>query len=355
MTDVNIIRMFWHGEPPGLWEQLSIRSFLAQGHRVEVHAYTDMPLPAGAVLVDAAQTLPASQVFTYARGRGKGSFAAFANQFRYKLLHERGGTWSDCDMLCLRPFNDLPPVCVGRESPQTVNNGLLRFPAGHPLTAALYEQAAHMGSNILWGEAGPKLLTRLLADHSDVVVLPANAFYPMHWRDAWRLIKPDNLDECTRLTAGSHAVHWWNEMLRRFTIPKDRLPPEESWLGQQATTLLGEVPRWSAVQIDQWINGYDAQILAKPLQRFLQGQLPLPHYLVACADVSDQSGMTDKAIELLDTAHRLWPGDPAARLRLASILLRLGRTGEAAPHLQAALADPRTREHAQKLQAGRLS
>lgn len=314
-----------------------------------------MPLPAGAVLVDAAQTLPASQVFTYARGRGKGSFAAFANQFRYKLLHERGGTWSDCDMLCLRPFNDLPPACVGREDPEAVNNGLMRFPAGHPLTAALYEQAAHMGSNILWGEAGPKLLTRLLASHPDVVVLPANAFYPVYWQEAWRLLKPDRRDECAKLTAGSHAVHWWNEMQRRLGVPKDRLPPADSWLGQQATRLLGAVPHWSDAQIDQWIDGYNARQLSKPLQRFLAGEQPLAHCLVACARVSNSSNKPDKAIELLQAAHRLWPEDPAASLGLAATLLQLGRHAEAGPYLQAALADPRTREHAQKLQAGRLS
>jgi hypothetical protein len=40
---------------------------------------------------DAAEILGPEAFFVYEEGPGKGSPAAFANQFRYKLLADRGG------------------------------------------------------------------------------------------------------------------------------------------------------------------------------------------------------------------------------------------------------------------------
>ena len=43
----------------------------------------------------------ASDIFRY---RDNGSYAGFANFFRYELLRKRGGWWVDLDTICLRPF-----------------------------------------------------------------------------------------------------------------------------------------------------------------------------------------------------------------------------------------------------------
>src|SRR5258705_11250485 len=99
------IQMLWIGSRLSALEQLSIRSFLANGHAVHLYAYGEVAgVPAGTTTRDAREILPEAEVFTYSTGFGKGSPSAFSNYFRYKLLHERGGMWCDIDIVCLQPF-----------------------------------------------------------------------------------------------------------------------------------------------------------------------------------------------------------------------------------------------------------
>ena len=163
MSDnTDVVRMFWYGSTLSPYERLSIASFLKHGHHVEVFSYSELNLPEGAVRVDAATVLPESEVFAYRRGAGKGSVSAFSNMFRYKMLHELGGLWADCDVLCLRPMHSLPAACVAWEDGATVATGVMRFPPGHALPGELYRQAVALGKDIVWGQIGPQLLTRLL-------------------------------------------------------------------------------------------------------------------------------------------------------------------------------------------------
>ena len=47
--------------------------------------------------------------------QAKGSFAAFSNLFRFKMLAERGGIICQRpDMLCLKPFHELPEAWAGQ-------------------------------------------------------------------------------------------------------------------------------------------------------------------------------------------------------------------------------------------------
>ncbi len=146
-----VVRTLWHGAPFTVWEELSVRSFLRQGHPVEVFCYDEIDLPAGAVPMDGREILPESEVFSYADGPAKDSFAAFSNLFRAKLLLERGGIWADLDLLCMRPLTELPAACAGTYFDR-VNGALLRFPPGNALCRRVYEQARDLGPTIPLGE-----------------------------------------------------------------------------------------------------------------------------------------------------------------------------------------------------------
>src|SRR5690606_9502875 len=85
-------KSFWLGNRLPLLQVLSLQSFIAHGH--EYHLYVYDPIenaPEGVVLCDASKILPRQSVFTYQKGFGKGSYSAFSNLFRYKLLLEHGG------------------------------------------------------------------------------------------------------------------------------------------------------------------------------------------------------------------------------------------------------------------------
>ena len=124
----NIVRTLWHGSALSVYEGCRCALSSKCGHEVEVYAYEAIDVPQGVRLCDANEIIPRSEIFSYGSGLARGSFAAFSNLFRLKLLYERGGIWADLDVLCLKPMHDLPPSFVGRESDKWLNGALLRSP-----------------------------------------------------------------------------------------------------------------------------------------------------------------------------------------------------------------------------------
>lgn len=348
MSDnANVVRMFWHGTTISSYERLSIASFLKHGHRVEVFSYNELSLPDGAVRVDAATILPEREVFTYQRGAGKGSVSAFSNLFRYKMLYELGGIWADCDVLCLRSMHSLPVACVAREDSVSVNNGVMRFPPGHALPDELYRQAVALGQDIVWGQIGPQLLTRLLPQFPDVEILPAQSFYPVHWREAWRLVLAGEYDHCASAAEGSYAVHWWNEVFRRIGIPKEKLPPRGSFLEQHASDILGgDVDAWPEAMVATWVGNYRKSSMPGMFKQYREGHGDLADVLRDLGMEQMNAGRWQKAVDAFAAAHRVRPDGAYIRLLLAQSLIALGKPGESGPHLRAALENPATRERA---------
>src|SRR5437773_4701676 len=159
-----IIQGLWIGAGLSVMEQLSIASFLRNGHEYHLYTYNELPnVPAGTVIRDGNEILPASAIFQY---KDRPSYAGFSNLFRYKLLLERGGWWADADVVCLRPF-DFPEEYVfsselnaGRE---IVNCGAIKAPKGSEAMAYAWRvcQAKKPGQ-LAWGETGPRLMSEVV-------------------------------------------------------------------------------------------------------------------------------------------------------------------------------------------------
>lgn len=232
------VHMFWHGAEPARVERLAMRSFAAHGHEVTLHVYEEPnSVPPGIELADARETLPVAELF---RHRKTGSYAPFADWFRYRVLQRLGGIWADTDCVCLRPLQYAVPEVYAWQDGQQINNAILSLPAGHELAAWMAQCCAwpnrflpyddlrtkwrkarrrmHPGNGrdrVKWGEYGPAGFTaaaRYLgyADRA----LPSWHFYPLHYLE-WRLVfeaAPAGLEP--RLERSS-AVHLYNEMMRR--------------------------------------------------------------------------------------------------------------------------------------------
>ena len=211
------VQMFWHGAPLSRMERLSMASFLAHGHPLDLYVYDEpLAVPAGVRLLEAQQLVSRNLLF---RTRRTGSLAPFADWFRYRLLLERGGLWADAEQ---------------------VNNAVLGMPAGHPLAAwmsAICEfpnrilpydglgarlrkwrrRALHRDrrERLPWGELGPKGLTRA-ARHLGYLeqARPQRDFYPVPCQ-AWRVLFEDSVQSRSLSLADSYCVHLWNEMTRR--------------------------------------------------------------------------------------------------------------------------------------------
>jgi hypothetical protein len=100
-----IIQGLWIGPRLTRFEHNSIKSYLNHGYTY--HLYTYYPVdnvPNGVIYKDAREILPESEIFYY-----NGSIAPFSDMFRYKLLYDKGGVWTDCDIICLGRFPDNKP------------------------------------------------------------------------------------------------------------------------------------------------------------------------------------------------------------------------------------------------------
>lgn len=228
--------MLWiRGELSRL-ELLSVRSFLAHGHPVELYTY-DAPanLPPGVLVRDAAEIVPESLApLNPVAPFAKGSMGAFSDYFRYHLLGARGGWWSDLDVVCLRPWQFAEPALTASTDEKgfgrIANTCVMRFPAQHPLMLACRSAIAQFDiSQVDINQTGPLLLHEKMGELGlrHLTTAPS-VFCPVPWNASWQLLRPlwqrftfDEIKQRIRrphltshFTTATVATHLWNETWR---------------------------------------------------------------------------------------------------------------------------------------------
>ncbi len=227
-------RSFWHKGPLSPYEHLCLKSFISKGHDLTLYCYERIEAPMHVRVEDAAAILPEEQVFFYQRGRGAGSVAGFSNWFRYKLLHDFGGWWTDTDVICLSEVVPESSLCFAYQDESTLNCALLKIPVGHHLSITLLGEAIALGRNVQWGQCGPHLLTRIVRELClGDWALPPQALYPLHYSRATDLLDPQMRDRVAEATRRSYFIHLWNEMLCRARVSKHARPPTGSYLWEK--------------------------------------------------------------------------------------------------------------------------
>lgn len=223
-----VIQGLWIGPELSIMEQLSIASFLANGHDYHLYTYDDVKrIPAGTEVKDANSILPSSDIFQYA---GRPSYAGFANFFRYKLLLEKGGWWADTDTVCLKPF-DFPDEFVFSseisKGNEVVNCGNIKTPAASEVMAYAWDVCKRKDKGqLVWGETGPRLMAEAVSRFSlQIFTQPPEVFCPLGFFE-WAKIIDADFDEA-RLEH-SHALHLWNEKWREVNQDKNARYPKES-------------------------------------------------------------------------------------------------------------------------------
>jgi hypothetical protein len=191
-------------------------------------------MPAGVQVRDAEEILPRTDIFYYERGPGKGSISAFSNVFRYKLLAERGGWWVDVDVLCMSDKVPAQAVAFGWESEEALGTAILKLPIGHPLAEQLFRSAMKIvtrrGSELEWGETGPRLLLRLVSEGGLLsMASAASVFYPIGWTEAHLMLLPEHRERLLERTTNCIFLHLWNEVFRRGNFDLSK-PPAGSFM-----------------------------------------------------------------------------------------------------------------------------
>ena len=229
------VRSFWQGNRLPPLVRACLGSFARQGHRVELYSYQTLDVPDGVTLSDATLVLPSGALSQF-----QGHVAAFADLFRYQLLHDRGGWWVDTDVYCLTATLPAVERAWAPEENGRLNNAILKFPAGDPVCALLLQRARER-ANVrareratepnCWGALGPALVTEVLgqAEASSHGGTRAD-FYPLHWLEAHYLWLPEYRAEVRARLERGVFLHCWMKALTDCGIDLHRAPPAGSWL-----------------------------------------------------------------------------------------------------------------------------
>jgi mannosyltransferase OCH1-like enzyme len=114
-----------------------------------------------------------------------------AGLIRLEALLRFGGIYLDSDVAVVRPLDELLtlPAFAAWEDRTIVPDAVLGAPAGHPaIVAALDLAVARLhGRGLTWRDdrgawsTGPGVTTAILPTRHDVIVLPPDSFYPVHY------------------------------------------------------------------------------------------------------------------------------------------------------------------------------
>ena len=255
------IASMWLGARLSTMEQICLSSFVYHGHSTTLYVYDSVEgIPSGVTVVDANSIVDRSEIFV----NRKGSYAGFADLFRWELLRQRPVIWVDTDVICLRPFTFQRDYLFGLQDEATINIAVIGLPLGSKVCTDLarmcrephaplpydglrvrarkfirrYLQGDRRG-NIGWGEGGGVHAFSQYAQHHGLFsyALPMNTFYPIGMHD-WRSFLDGTLRLHDERLYQSHAVHLWNEFFRRNQISKDAPFPAGSFLDDAVRTFL---------------------------------------------------------------------------------------------------------------------
>ncbi|MEN3334311.1 MAG: hypothetical protein V7641_3676 [Blastocatellia bacterium] len=217
MTDKSnrIVQGLWIGSELSAMERMSINSFLINGHEYHLYVYDDIKrVPAGAVIKDGNDILPSSRIFLY---KDYASYSGFSNFFRYKLLLDKGGWWSDTDLICLKPFDFQDEQVFASErihDDVLITSGVIKAPASSRAMQYAWQVCQTKNpQQLVWGETGPKLMADTVREFSlEAYVKPPAVFCPLSVLDWHKVREPDG---DLRFAETTHAIHLWNEAWRR--------------------------------------------------------------------------------------------------------------------------------------------
>lgn len=233
------VQGLWIGNKLSRLEELSILSFLKNGHPFHLYLYEplDTPAPAGTQIMDAREIIPQQDVFSYdGAWPGAGSYAGFSDLFRFKLLSLKGGWYVDLDVTCLKAF-DFPGDYFFRGNHLTGAVGnVLKCPQGSPFAKEVFETLKkkldknntnwHLPNNLLWQLIQEHALSSFIFDD----LAPDDRFGTVQKL----VLEPPALDK------DWHFIHWCQEHWRRQGWDKNE--PKHGSLYEELLRRYEEVP-----------------------------------------------------------------------------------------------------------------
>lgn len=134
---------------------------------------------------------------------------------RYRILHDLGGVYVDCDLEPLQPIDDLvdgAEAVIAREDAKFINNAFMGSAPGSRFLAdvlrGLRSSVVSQPRSRVNRQIGAHYLTRVARRHPELRVLGPDLIYPEHWSDLGALGSPPPATAYTR-------HHWANKQAQR--------------------------------------------------------------------------------------------------------------------------------------------
>ena len=241
-----VANFFWDKNNISIYEYAFLNSFIKNDFEVNVYSFNNLNLPKKAKLKDASLILKKSEMKKFVHAGTTGCPAAFADKFRIELMKLNNGWWFDMDILCLKKSSafkklEKKKIVVGLETDEYVNNAVLKI-SDRNLLKIISKEILTKGYSLKWGDIGPKLITRILRREGRFSeALGKQYFYPINYKNFNYLLLPKYYKKAKKICEKSFTVHNYNQILNRFGIPKNILPPKGSYLYEKITNYSPEL------------------------------------------------------------------------------------------------------------------
>ncbi len=235
-SNLHPVHALWIGSQLSPIELLCIHSFLEQGHEFHLWVYEKIQtsLPDKVILENASKIIPKEEVFCYQNtnqfGHGKGSYAGFSDIFRYKLLYDQGGWWTDMDVVCLKPLSFEEEYVFRTHHDFPVVGNIMKCPKGSQLMHDCYEEAktAVDAYNKDWNKPIEILNQNIEKFHLQKFIKEISN------PDSWLYVRK-LLYKNLKIKPEWFVIHLLNEEWRRNKIDKNAIPAN-SFLGKKLSS-----------------------------------------------------------------------------------------------------------------------
>ena len=241
LEDNKIVHGLWIGKELSNLELLTINSFLQNGHDFHLWLYDSVStsLPDGTVVEDANEILPRSSIFRYKSefplprehrvrsfpNYGKESLAGFSDLFRYRLLYEKGGWWSDLDNTCLRTLDLEAPYVFKARVRLGATGNIMKCPPRSQLMRRCFECAKRevTQDNTDWTKP-----IQILAESIQEFGLGRFIRKGISNYDLWQEIEP-YLNSNKPIPEDYYVLHWGHEAWRSLELDKNDIRPDTTF------------------------------------------------------------------------------------------------------------------------------
>lgn len=218
----DIVNGLWINGKLSALELLTIQSFLDNGFIFQLWTYEPEIIyaPPNTIVRNANEILTSEKIFQYKNinmhGHGKGSFAGFSDIFRYKLLHEHGGIWTDMDITCLKSFEIKEDYFFRHHHKVGAVGNFMKCPKDSAIMKWCYDEAIKKvdKNNTDW-----MLPIKILND--GILKFGLSNYIQ-------KISNNDSFPEVIKLLSSNqktytnwNIIHWMNEEFRRLNIAKD--------------------------------------------------------------------------------------------------------------------------------------